>query len=122
MGERMLRCEECDVDLCNRCVSSNFTPRGFNRPPPPSFADSDEEDHPHPGSIRDPKDEFEGTPFHYDSIVRVVGAEDEEIDGRLMTVVGYERHRSDSSRDTVVLHGRGVIHRESAEHVFLELD
>lgn len=57
--------------------------------------------------------------FRCDSIVRVCGIDDEELDNKLMTVIGFEpdRHGGDGP-GLVVLQRRGKVLRVSASVVF----
>lgn len=67
-------------------------------------------------------DEFSGTPFKFDCVVRVIGSEDPELDGHLMSVVGYERDCDESGEDIVVLQRKQMVVRELAENVYLVVD
>lgn len=70
-------------------------------------------------------DEFAGFPYKYDSIVRVVGVGDKELDGHLMTVVGFDRGDASDQRNecgVVLLQRRGTVVRVSPKHVYTVLD
>lgn len=69
-------------------------------------------------------DEFAGCRYKYDSIVRVIGAEDEDLNDCLMAVVGFERgdaHGEGDGGDVVVLRHRNTVVRVSSEYVYTVL-
>lgn len=117
VGDRMMRCGWCDVDVCSGCLASGFVPVR----PDLSTRAADGGGGP-PAASREAGSEFAGTPYKYDSLVRVLGVDDAEIDGQLMTVVGYEGDAHDRSADLVVLQFGDEVVRELAVFVYLVLD
>lgn len=60
-----------------------------------------------------------------DSVVRVMGVHDEEINGKLMTVIGFEPDGGGNGGDESgisVLQRRGKVYRISVSYVFKVID
>lgn len=159
MGDRMLRCDSCDVDVCNACLAAGTTAQAATappataaapveplRPPPPSYDDvaplHDAGVQPPlpprapPPSYDDVKDSCSvdsperetpakgptETPFRFDSVVRVQGGDDDKIQDRLMTVVGFEPCSDGDGDGVVVLQRKGQVFRVSAAFVCSVVD
>lgn len=60
--------------------------------------------------------------YTVDSIVRLLGVEDPELNGKLMTVVGFEPDSDSEEDDIVVLQRRGMVVRAPSTHVYNVLD
>lgn len=61
------------------------------------------------------------SPFRFDSVVRVLGVDDPEVNGKLLTVIGFEPDSgggAGGSAGTVVLQRKGQVVRVSASHVY----
>lgn len=91
------------------------------RPPPPSYHDledsSDSPERDTPAVNRAGK--VAQSPFRFDSIVRVCGTYDEELNDKLMTVIGFEPDpNAGDGPGLVVLQRRGKVVKVSASFVF----
>lgn len=60
--------------------------------------------------------------YQADAIVRVLGSGDNELDGKLMVVVGFEPNIDSDEDDVVVLQKRGMVVRTPSAHVYNVLD
>lgn len=90
--------------------------------PPPDY---DMDEHAACPEVHRPTSKSVSGPFRMDSIVRVVGSVDEKIDGKLMTVLGFEPEGEDDVGEeggVMVMQRRGQVHRVSQRCVFAVVD
>lgn len=98
------------------------------QPPPPRYRSSSDSDEGNSkGGARRVKTVAEGVSgvdgeYSIDSIVRLRGVEDPELNGKLMTVVGFEPDSDSDEDDIVVLQRRGMVIRAPSAHVHNVLD
>lgn len=98
-------------------------PEGKKGRAPPCYEDMDE--HAACPEVHRPTSTSVSCPFRMDSIVRVVGSVNENIDGKLMTVLGFEPDGKDDVGEeggVMVMQRRGQVHRVSQRYVFAVVD
>lgn len=87
---------------------------GHNPPPPASCSPERETPAPTASAANGAE-----SPFAFDSVVRVLGVEDPEVQGKLLTVIGFE---ADGGGGTVVLQRRGRVVSVPASKVYKLMD
>ena len=96
---------------------------GAKRSPPPRYDDFQE--HVACPELHTPRPAAVKPPFRIDAVVRVVGALEDDVEGKLMTVLGFDpdgKSIGEEECGVVVTQRRGKVYRVPERYVFTVVD